>query len=121
MKRIGDHTWEVTQSTPIQIGKPASRPSSEALEAMRQAVSSTGATTVYWFWVSIGGDQPHLGLAVAPAADEVVTRVGCAVEPLWKKYSPSNSVFDVLRMGDPKIDPLIIEHGELLHTAVTRR
>jgi hypothetical protein len=86
------------------------------LEAMRQGVSSAGATTVYWFWVSIGGDRPHLGLAVAPAIDEVISRVGRAIEPLWKRVSPSNSLFDILRLGDPRIDPLIIQHGELLHT-----
>ena len=106
----------LTKPTPIKIGKPASPPTQEALDAIRQAISSTGATTVYWFWMSLEGDQPHLGLGVAPSEEEIVARIGRAVEPLWRKYSPHNSVCDILRLGDPALDSLIIEHGYLLYS-----
>jgi hypothetical protein len=115
MKQIREHTWEVTEPTPIEIGKPATPPSQEALDLIRQAISSTGAITVYWFWVSIAGDQPHLGLGVAPADDEIISRIGRAVEPLWKQHSPDNPAFDILRLGNPPMDSLIIEHGHLLY------
>ena len=115
MKKICDHRWEVTEPTPIEIGRPASPPSSGALSAIRAALVGTGATTVYWFWVSISGDAPHLGLAVSPPDDTVVSRVGRAVEPLWKMHSPGNPLFDILRLGNPRIDPLVRELGELLY------
>jgi hypothetical protein len=115
VKHVRDHSWEVTKPTPIQIGKPASRPSDEALAAIRQAVATTGVTSVYWFWISIAGDRPHLGLAVAPPDDEIVSRVGRAIEPIWKQHSPHNTLFDILRLGDPNIDRLIFENGEPLH------
>jgi len=105
MKKISAHRWEVTEPTPIQIGKPASPPTAEGLAAIRTALVGTGATTVYWFWVSISGDVPHLGLAVAPADNAVISRVCQAVEPLWKMHSPSNPVFDILRLRDSAIDP----------------
>jgi hypothetical protein len=114
MKKISDHRFEVTEPTTIRIGRPASPPKAEALAAIRKALMDTGATTVYWFWVSISGDAPHLGLAVAPDDDAVVSRVGRAVEPLWRMHSPDNPSFDILRLGDPKIDPLVAELGELL-------
>jgi len=115
MKHVGDHRWKVTEPTEIEIGAPATPPTIEALAALRTAVSGTGATTVYWFWMSLSGDQPHLGLAVSPADDEVISRVGRAVEALWKAYSPDDPRFDILRLGDAKIDRLVITHGQLLH------
>jgi hypothetical protein len=114
MKHIHDHTWETLKPTPIQIGKPALRPPADVFELMRNAVSSTGATMVYWFWMSIDGDRPHLGLAVAPPVDEMISRIGAAIEPLWKQYSPNNSVFDILRLGVSNLGTLIMENGELL-------
>ena len=100
---------------PIEIGRPADPPSPKALRTLRDAVSTTGAKAVYWFWVSLNHDAPHLGLAVAPADAAVVARVGRAVEPIWKKLSPHNPVFDILRLGDPGLDALIVDQGELLH------
>ena len=117
MKKVGDQTWEVTEPTPIEIGKPATPPSDEAIAALRTAVAAAGATRILWFWVSIDGDRPHLGLAVAPADDAIAARVGSAVEPLWQQHSPANPVFDVLRLGDPEIDRLIAQHGQVLYDA----
>src|SRR4051812_1800795 len=114
MKQIGDHRWQVTQPTPIQIGRPASRPTDAALEALRDAVASCGATTIYWFWCSIGGDTSHLGLAVAPTDNELISRIGRAVEPIWKQHSPHNWLFDILRFGN-STDAAIIAHGEILY------
>ena len=73
MKRIGDHKWKATQSIPIEIGKPTIPPTKEALTTLRNAVASTGITKAYWFWLSLSGDQPHLGLAVAPNDDEIIS------------------------------------------------
>ena len=115
MRRRSEHGWEVTEPTPIEIGRPSSPPSMEALEALRNALAGTGATTVYWFWVSIGGDRPHLGLAVAPNDDIIVARVGQAADPVWRLHSPNNSLFDILRLGDPRTDPLVHQFGELIH------
>jgi hypothetical protein len=114
MEKIGEHRWQVTQPTSIQIGKPASPPTDAALAALREAVASSGATTVYWFWCSIAGDRPHLGLGVAPADDDVITRVGRAVEPVWKQHSPHNPLFDVLRLGS-STDATIFAQGQVLY------
>lgn len=114
VKRVSDHTWEVTKPLPIEIGAPAQPPSEEILATMRTALMSSGALTVYWFWVSINGDRPHLGLAVAPRNDEVVSRVGRAIEPIWTQYSPDNPLFDILRLDGSETDLTITRHGKLL-------
>ncbi len=121
IKRISDHGYEVTEPTPIEIGKPASRPTAQAIGAIRAVLAGTGTTTVYWFWVSIGGDKPHLGLAVAPNDDGVVGRIGRAVEPVWRVHSPQNPLLDILRLGDPNIDPAVAQFGELLHGVAQAR
>lgn len=118
LKKIRDHTWEVTEPINMEIGIPATPPSDETLEAIRAAISSTRATTVYWFWVSIAGDMPHLGLAVAPADDEIISHVGRAVEPIWRKHSPENPVFDILRLSDPDINRVVKECGQILYGTV---
>jgi len=120
MKKIGDHTWQVTEPTPIEVGMPATPPSVDALAALRDAVASSGATAVYWFWVSINGDVPHLGLAVAPAENAVVSSIGQAVESVWRRYSPDNPVFDILRLGQPDLDLAVKKHGWLLYEDVKR-
>jgi hypothetical protein len=115
MKYLGDHTWEATEPVPLQIGMPVTPPIADALQAIREAVAQSGATEIYWFWVSINGDQPHLGLAISPADDAVAASIGRAVEPLWNRSSPANPVFDIFRLGEPNLDRLILEHGEPLH------
>jgi len=115
MKRVGNHTWATTEPQPIEIGMPAVPPSDAALAAMRAALSATGATTVYWFWVSINGDAPHLGLAVAPPNQVVISSVGSAIEPVWRRHSPQNPAFDVLRFGDPELDLAIKRRARLLY------
>ena len=112
MKHTGDHTWEVTEPTSIQIGRPKNPPSPEALRQMREAVASLGATSIYWFWVSVDGDRPHLGLAVSPP--EVVSSIGRALEPIWQEHSPHNSKLDVFRLGDAKLDVTFRANGESL-------
>jgi hypothetical protein len=114
MRKVSGNRWEVTEPTEIRIGKPAERPSQDALDALQKAVSSSGAELVYWFWVSISGDRPHLRLGVAPNDDAVVGAVGSAVEPVWNRFSPANQVFDILRLGDPSLDEAILGQGELL-------
>lgn len=115
MKRISNHRYVTTETTPVDIGMPATPILPEFLDALRTAVASTGATTVYWFWMSLAGDRPHLGFAIAPDDNDVAARIGQAVEPLWRRYSPTHSIFDILRLGDPALDRTIMEHGELLY------
>ena len=115
MKKIGDRLWEVTESTLIQVGKPASPPTEEALAAIRKSLAGTGAARVYWFWMSIERERPHLGLAVDPPDREVLARVSRAVDSIWKRYSPENSIFDVVRLASPVIADLVKEHGVLLY------
>jgi hypothetical protein len=115
LKHIRDRTWQVTEPTPMEIGQPATPPPDEALNEMRVAISNIGATSVYWFWLSLDGDAPHLGLAVAPNDNEVISRIAQALEPVWQKYSPEDSRFDILRLGDPDLDRKIIECGQLLY------
>jgi|ERR1043166_3403180 hypothetical protein len=98
----------------IAIGKPAVPPSSVALEAMRSAIASTKATRVFWFWVSINNDPPHLGLAVSPDDPEVFSQVARGVGPIWSIYSPQNSLLDILGLGRPNSDPIILKEGSLL-------
>lgn len=112
-KQIDDHRFVVARAMPIAIGRPATRPSQEVLERLRDAVAKTGTTTVYWFWLSVNQDIPHLGLAVAPNDNAIVDRIGRAVEPIWKAYSPENSIVDILRLGGSS-DDAILDQGELL-------
>jgi hypothetical protein len=114
MEKIGENRWKATQPLTIQIGKPANPPSIEALGALRNAIATTGVIKVYWFWVSISGDRPHLGLAVAPNDDEIISRMGKVVEPIWKQYYPSIPQFDILRLGNPELDKTILDQGVLL-------
>ena len=116
MKNLGPNRWLVTEPTPIEIGKPAHPPTQDALLALKEAVSSSGAELVYWFWVSISGDPPHLGLGVAPNDDRVVSAIGTAVEGVWKRLSPSNHVVDILRLGDRSLDEAIFREGALLYS-----
>ena len=116
MKRVDVHKWEVTEPTPIAIGMPESPPPAAALDLLKQAVANTGATEVYWFWVSIDGDVPHLGLAVAPDDDAVVSRIGEAVGTRWKQLSRDNPTFDILRLGSP-LDETIRSEGRLLFSS----
>jgi hypothetical protein len=117
MKHVGGRTWQVTEPTPLQIGKPATPPSAAALDEIRAAVSKTGATLVYWFWVSVSGDQPHLGLAVAPSDPGLSDRVVEVVGPIWKVHSPDNWVCDVFRLGEAELDAVIFSEGELLFSS----
>jgi hypothetical protein len=120
MKKISEHLWMTTEATPIQIGKPASPPTTEALAAIRSALQGTGASIVYWFWVSISGDRPHLGLAVAPNEEAIVSAVFRAVEPIWAAHSPWNTYFDILPLGQAAgFDRLVLEDGELLYGSAT--
>ena len=112
MKHVGGHTWEVTEPTSIQVGRPKNPPSTETLAQMREAVASLGATSIYWFWVSVDGDRPHLGLAVSPP--EVASSIGRAVEPIWQAHSPQNSKLDVFRLGNAKLDVTFRANGESL-------
>lgn len=112
MKQISGHTWEVTEPTSIQVGRPKNPPSPETLRRMREAVANLGATAIYWFWVSVDGDRPHLGLAVSPA--EVASSIGRAVEPIWQEHSPQNAKLDVFRLGDAKLDGTFRANGESL-------
>jgi hypothetical protein len=113
-ERIGPHQWRVTKPTTMWIGRPRRPPSPEALAAMREAVADSGATAVYWFWMSFADQQPHLGLAVSPDDDALADRVGRAVEPVWQGFCPENPVFDILRLGS---NPEIRSKGEVLFKA----
>ena len=104
-----------TEHMKLQVGMPKSPPSEEVLAALKNAVSTAGAETVYWFWMTLGGDAPHLGLAVSPSDDSVVVRVGRAVDAYFKRFSPDGVVFDILRLGDKNVDPTILAKGRLLY------
>jgi len=113
LERVSDHTWRAKEPIPVRIGRPAVRPDKAVLDALKDVAALSGATTVYWFWISIAEDQPHLALAVAPNDDAVVKRLGEGAEAVWKPYSPSNSVVDILRLGS-SLDATIAREGELL-------
>jgi hypothetical protein len=115
MKRLDKHQWLVTEPTQIKIGRPATRPSPATLQALREIAASSGATAVYWFWMSLAGDEPHLGLAVSPDDDTIVKRLGEGLEPLWRRHSPSSPKFDILRLtGETGLTATIRQQGELL-------
>ena len=114
MKLIHDNRWEVTKPTPIVIGQPEMALADEVLREFREAVASTGALLIYWFWISIEDDIPHLGLAVSPPDDTVIAKIGFAIEPIWRRYSPHYPVFDILRLGDANLDRVIVERGKVL-------
>lgn len=114
MKHVGGHTWQATEPMSVQIGKPATPLPIAALDEMRVAISNTGATLVYWFWVSVAGDPPHLGLAVAPNDPALSDRVALVVGEIWKTYSPDNWMCDVFRFGSTGFDETILKEGELL-------
>lgn len=114
MKNAGPNRWVVTEPTPVQIGRPVHQPPPEFLAALKGTMASSGADEVYWFWVSISGDQPHLGLGVAPDDNDVVSAVGKAVERVWREHLSSTPVFDILRLGGERVDKMIRREGVLL-------
>jgi hypothetical protein len=114
MKHIGGHAWVVTEPTQCQIGKPQHPPSPDVLTDIRAVVSNSGVTLVYWFWVSIRGEPPHLGLAVGPNDGASVGRMMQGVEPIWNAYSPGNMEIDVFTLGNPDLDAVILREGILL-------
>jgi hypothetical protein len=106
--------------TEVAIGRPADPPSQEALDALRKAISSTGADSVHWFWVSVAGDPPHLGLGVEPGSEAVANAVAKAVQQAWKRHSPSNQAVDVFRLGDERLDQAIFHMGTMLWSRAER-
>jgi hypothetical protein len=111
----GEHEWTVTEPIRVQIGLPAGFPSAAVLEAMRQAVSTTAATEVYWFQVALSGGDPHLGLAVAPVGPAVMRRVGQAIEPIWRAHRPDNPVFDLFPLNESPLAGTMRASGRLLY------
>ena len=112
-RQVDAHGHVVERPAEVVIGRPARRPPDALLAKMGRRVAACGATSAYWFWMSVGGERPHLGLAVAPDDDAVVAAVGAAVEPLWREASPGNPTFDVLRLGST-LDGAIRAEGEVL-------
>jgi hypothetical protein len=80
-KKLDEHRHVIERAAPMEIGRAAIRPPEALMREMSRRMTERGATTVYWFWMSIAGDQPHLGIAVAPNDDTVVRRLGEAIEP----------------------------------------
>lgn len=112
-KNLDGHRHVIQRDAPVRIGRAALRPPEALLREMSRQMTDCGATTVYWFWMSVAGDEPHLGLAVAPNDDTVVRKIGEAIEPLWKQFNPDNPIFDILRLGSES-DAAIKNCGELL-------
>jgi hypothetical protein len=112
-KRLDGHRHVIERAAPMKIGRAAIRPPEALMREMSRRMTECGATTVYWFWMSIAGDQSHLGLAVAPNDNVVVRRIGEAIDPLWRQFSPENPIFDILRLGS-ELDVTIKVCGELL-------
>jgi hypothetical protein len=98
---------------PIEIGRAAIRPPESLMRELSRRMSDCGATSAYWFWMSVAGDQPHMGLAVAPNDDAVVRHIGEAIEPLWRQFSPDNPIVDILRLGS-ELDTAICTYGDVL-------
>ena len=96
------------------IGRPSDGPSEQDLLQLREAVSGSGADLVYWFWWSVEQDTPHLGIAFSPFSKEVGLRIGDAINEIWTRLSPSNDHFDVVALGDPKLESSILKYGEVL-------
>ena len=117
LTRLTQNRWVAESPTLIDIGRPETPPSVDALRAIENAIAGCGATKVYWFWISVDGDPPHLGLAVLPNDNAVVEAIGSAVEPIWRSFSPGNPRLDILRLGDPNIDSFIVDCGEQLRSS----
>lgn len=108
-----DHRLTLNERDTIGIGMPAHPPPENILAEMRHAVAKTGARKVYWYWMTLSNDRPHLGLAVAPTA--AIDRVGQAVEPVWRRFKPANSTIDILMLDDSPISDLIRAKGRVLY------
>lgn len=117
IKRIDEHTHVATEEVPIRIGLPSDPPSPEVLEEMRQVCAQSGAREVYWFWLGLRADSPHLALAVAPYAPEIASRIGQGILPVWRRASPDNYVFDIIRLNDSDLSQGVREHGRQLYRA----
>jgi hypothetical protein len=115
IKRIDEHTHVATEEVPIRIGLPSDPPSPEVLEEMRQVCAQSGAREVYWFWLGLRADSPHLALAFAPFEPEIAHRIGQAILPIWRHARPENHIFDMLPLNDSDLSQGIREHGRQLY------
>ena len=109
----------ISEGTTIEIRRANQHetPPAGLLEAVREAIEqsaeATGALEVWWFMLSFGEGEPHLGLGVYPGDQTIVDAVGRAINEVWWQHAPSLSVYDVLGMeGDMEIR--IRKGGELL-------
>jgi tetratricopeptide (TPR) repeat protein len=109
----------ISEGTTVEIRRAGAdeMPPEGLLEAVREAItqsaSETGAQEVWWFILSFGEGEPHLGLGVFPGDQTIVDAVGRAINEVWWEHAPSLAVYDVLGMeGDMEIR--IRKGGELL-------
>lgn len=109
----------ISEGTTIEIRRAGTNetPPAGLLEAVREAIEqsaeATGAREVWWFILSFGEGEPHLGLGVFPGDQNTVDAVGRAINEVWWQHAPSLAVYDVLGMeGDMEIR--IRKSGELL-------
>jgi hypothetical protein len=117
---LGENRVETQTQTSIQIGMPAERPPDSVLAVMRAAVVVPEIREVYWFWMAVAGVQPHLGLAVSPSSDQNCDRVGRAIEPIWQKHRPANSLVTVVGLDQEPFAHAVRQKGELLYRAADR-
>ena len=108
------HHKVLTFPTSAKIGTPFDPPSSDALREMQAQLIPTAANTVYWFWMSILGGIGHLGLAVSPGDAATLNQVGGAIETVWKKHRPDNSLISVVSLEIPGFSEIVRVHGKLL-------
>jgi len=105
----------LTEPTQMKIGKPSRPPSAEALLEMREAAASTEARLVYWFWMSISDGRSHLGLAVSPSDEAIIRQIGEAIEPIWLKHRPDNSLIDILPLDTAGLLEILRTQGQVLY------
>jgi len=112
---LGIQRHVLTEPTQMKIGIPSNPPSPEALQEMREAVASTDARLVYWYWVSISGGRSHLGLAVSPSDEEIMSQVGDAIEPIWQRHRPDNSLISMLPLETSGLLVTLRTQGQVLY------
>lgn len=112
-QNLDAHLHLVTEPTSVKIERCATQLPVALLHDLSRALSNAGVTKAYVFWMSIGDESPHMGLAIAPDDDGISQRAGQLVEPIWTKFSPKNTAFAILRLGS-ELDDTIVAYGEIL-------
>lgn len=103
----------IAEGTEATIGLPVVRPSPRALAELRKAIARENIAEAYWFFISIGRQPEHLGIALTPFDRGLSDRLARAIKDGWARYYPQNPQFSLFPLEGEFADR-VREVGERL-------